>query len=104
VRTAEIQEIAKTNQARFEWWVQKTFNVLPTDDRFLNLTEEQMDLIYEHFKLDHPELDKQQDEKARDSEYDNEQDSIPAQEHFEDPEFDKAWSGMDEEDDEWKEV
>lgn len=102
MKQAELQEIAKTNQARFEWWVQKTFSVLPTDDKFLNLTEEQMDLMYEHFKLDHPELQKQEDNKARDSDYDNEQDGIPAQEHFEDPEFDKAWS--EGEDDEWKEV
>lgn len=67
------------------------------------MTDEQFDLLYEHFKLDNPELVKQ-DGKARDEEYDLEHDGeIPANEHFDDPEFDNAWSG-EEDTEEWEEV
>jgi len=39
-----------------KWWIQKKWNVLPTDPRFLELTEEQMDLLQRHYLKDHPEL------------------------------------------------
>jgi hypothetical protein len=99
-----MEEIAKTNIARFEWWIQKSFHVLPTDERFLSLTEQQMDLLYEHFKIDHPEL--REDDKARDSEYDEAQDGMQMEqhEHYEDPDFDKAWNGEEEDTEEWEEV
>jgi hypothetical protein len=62
-----------------------------------------MDLMYEHFRLDYPELTKD-DTKARDEEYDKAQDEIPVHEHFEDPDFDKAWKGEEEDTEEWEEV
>ncbi len=38
--------------------MQKTFNVLPTDQRFKDLTVEQIGLMQEHVLLDNPELTK----------------------------------------------
>jgi hypothetical protein len=38
--------------------VQNTFKVLPTDERFKALTDEQVGLMYESFLLDHPEAAK----------------------------------------------
>jgi hypothetical protein len=108
----ELKEIAQLSEARFDWWIQKNFQVLPTDDRFTNLTLEQKDLMYEHFLLDNPELTKK-DTKARDDsfdeEYDNPDDRPPMQdhEHYDDPNFDEAWNSDDEdaeEDDGWEDL
>lgn len=38
------------------WWIRKHYNLPPTDQRFLDLTEEQISLEWEHYKLDNPEL------------------------------------------------
>lgn len=38
--------------------MQNHFKVLPTDQRFKDLTAEQVGLMQEHFVLDHPELAK----------------------------------------------
>lgn len=92
--------------------VQKTFQVLPTDKRFQDLTTEQLDLMYEHFLLDNPPTE---DNKLRDDDYDIGDDSapdeggdIPAVEHFEDPDFDSAWNDTDNgssyDEDEYEEV
>src|SRR5690606_9486110 len=43
---------------RFDWWIMKNFNVLPTDERFLNLTAEQREFIWEQYLIDNPDLDK----------------------------------------------
>jgi len=67
-----MREIARLPQARFDWWIQKTFNVLPTDSRFLDLTSEQKELIYEHLLIDNPDL-------AKNSE------------SYYDPEFEDLW-------------
>ena len=101
-----MTEIAKISEARFQWWVQKTFNVLPTDSRYLDLTMEQLDLMYEHFLLDNP-LPNEGNNKARDGDYDKEYSStdretdedvpnIPDNESFSDPDFDSAWNNEDE--------
>ena len=49
------------------WWVRKLYQLPPTDPRFLALTPEQIEIEYEHFLLDHPELAK---ERYSDPEYD----------------------------------
>ena len=80
----QIAEIAKTPQARFEWWIQTTFHVLPTDPKFTNLTTEQMNLMYEQYKIDTAPS------KATlvDKDYDKEEQKL---ERYEDPDFDEAW-------------
>ena len=49
--------------------MQKTFKVLPTDERFKALTEEQVFLMREHQLVDDPELDKQNSDMFTDPEY-----------------------------------
>jgi hypothetical protein len=53
-----LKEIARLPQSRAEWWVQSTFKVLPTDQRYKDLTDEQIGTMQEHYLLDHPELAK----------------------------------------------
>lgn len=68
-----------------------------------------MDLIYEHFKMDNPQLSKE-DGKARDEEYEQTQEGMQMsdQEHYEDPDFDSAWNEdsteSDTNDQQWEEV
>ena len=38
--------------------MQDRFKVLPTDSRFKELTSEQVDLLYQHYLLDNPEVEK----------------------------------------------
>ena len=106
-----LKEIAKSSLARFEWWIQTKFTVLATDDRFLNLTDEQKDLMYEHYLIDNPA----KESDTKDEDYDNAQtdaeneakgvskdtDYLPfpeeGTERFADPDFDSEWD-TDEED------
>lgn len=105
-----MKKIAQEDKARFEWWIQTKFSVLPTDPRFLDLTEEQLELMHQHFLLDNPS--RQPDNKGRDSEYDNYEKETPTGEpaeegrlpikdfeSYSDPDFEKAWEEMDEEQD-----
>jgi hypothetical protein len=57
----------------------KTFNLLPTDQRFLDLTDEQREYIWHNYLIDNPELEKK------------------LKNRFDDPEFDKEWDKLDEE-------
>lgn len=115
-----MKELAKSNLARFDWWIQTKFNVLPTDERFINLTDEQKELLLEHYLIDNP--DKASNGAASDSEYDNELDKnereakeeydkekyadtlpLPDEgetESFADPEFDAEWDKEDVDEDE----
>ncbi len=79
VTQTTIKAIASDSENRFDWWIQKTFSVLPTDQRFLDLTSEQRELLWENFLLDNPEIAK----KLKD--------------RFHDPEFDEIWEAMSEE-------
>lgn len=100
VNNKTIQEIAQTPEARFDWYIQKEFKVLPTDPRFTDLTEEQKSLIFEHIKLDNPEKFKP-DNKIRDAEYDEVAEDVEESEEgiakpipeggYVDPEFDDLW-------------
>lgn len=76
-----MKEIVKEAQNRFDYWIMEKWQVLPTDERFLNLTEEQRDFLWENFLLDHPEIQKQLENR------------------FYDPEFDKEWEKLDKEED-----
>jgi len=60
--------------------------VLPTEDRFLNLTEEQLQLLYHHWELDIQAAKKPRNGNTNDPEY---KDDEP--EHYHDPDFDKEW-------------
>lgn len=55
----------------------KTFNVLPTDERFLNLTAEQKEFLWQNYLLDHPEIERKINGKIYD------------------PDFEKEWESMD---------
>jgi hypothetical protein len=52
-----------------KWWVQKTFQVLPTDERFKALTQEQLDILWEQYLLDHPDIEKKTEEVFHDPDY-----------------------------------
>lgn len=71
-----MKEIVKEAQNRFDWWILKTWNVLPTDERYINLTEEQKEFLWENFLLDHPEIQKKLENR------------------FYDPDFDKEWEKL----------
>lgn len=95
--------------------MQTKFQVLPTDSRYTDLTEEQLDLMWEHYLLDNPP---QEPKGTQDSEYDtaeaeadgyetpegeeivDKEHRLPLanQEHFEDPDFNAEWDAEDEED------
>lgn len=117
-----MSEIAKSSTARFDWWVQTKFGVLPTDSRFLDLTEEQKDLMYEHFIIDNPTTKEQPDNSQDRDDYEealNDADKEAWEEHgvandysdtlplpdpgdsesFADPDFDAEWNAQDEESD-----
>jgi len=71
----------------------KQWKVLPTDQRYLDLTDEQRELLWEDFLLDNPDI-------AR---------KIEAQ--TQDPEFEKDWENLDNEspeeaseEDEWEDI
>jgi len=83
-----MTEIAKSDQARFEWWIQTKWQVLPTDPRYLDLTEEQKDLMFEHYKLDNTDT---VTHKAGEV---NEEGAVIEPEHFDDPDFDKEWANF----------
>lgn len=106
-----MSEIAQTPQAKFEYWIQEKWNVLPTDPRYRDLTEEQLELLYEHYLRSLPPEEKdepdKEDGKFRDPDYkepdgteetvDSDGAVIPEHEHFEDPDFADAWNADDEE-------
>lgn len=62
---------------------------MPTDERFMNLTEEQMDLIYEHYKIDNPPP-----KSSADPDFNNEEVEA-VDEHFVDPDFDEVWDTLE---------
>jgi hypothetical protein len=73
------------------------FKIPPTDSRFMDLTEEQLDLMYEHLVIDTgvdvqpKQPDKEvKDDKARDDSY---KDDEP--EHYADPDFEEEWAIME---------
>lgn len=41
------------------WWIRRFYNLPPTDERFLNLTSEQIELELENHLIDNPELRKE---------------------------------------------
>lgn len=77
IQKVTLKELAKLPESRFEAWIWKTWNVLPTDERYLNLTEEQRKILWEDFLLDHPEISKE----------------INKQKTY-DPDFDKEWEKL----------
>lgn len=52
----KVEEIAKLPNERRLWWFRKLYNLPPTDPRFLDVTEEQIQLEWEHYILDNPDL------------------------------------------------
>ena len=108
-----MKQIAQTERAKFEYWIQEKWTVLPTDPRYTDLTEEQIDLLYEQYiRLHPPPTPPEQDGKARDEDYDMDSDLVegydPEQakedgrlpladsESFSDPDFDEEWDRIDE--------
>jgi hypothetical protein len=71
-----MREIVREPSNRFDWWIMKTFNVLPTDERYLSLTSEQKDFIWENFLVDHPEDEKKIKNKMFDPDFDEEWEAL----------------------------
>jgi hypothetical protein len=84
-----MKAIAETNQARFEWWVQTEFKVLPTDPKYQALTQMQLDLMYEHYLLDNPPVE-EETKPANDPTYKEDE-----PEQYDDPDFKHVWDNMD---------
>lgn len=107
----KIQEIAKTPESRFDWWIQTKFGVLPTDPRFTELTKEQKSLMFWHFQMDKNPQAFVKDGKARDDDYDEEEkqlendtggEGIPKpmpEGGYHDPEFEEEWDSDFEDED-----
>lgn len=80
----------------------KEFKVLPTDDRFKNLTDEQFEMIFQQYMIDIEELKLAQKRKGKknpainDPDFD-ESDFGDDEEIYSDPDFDDAWNADDEE-------
>ena len=75
-----MRAIAEESDNRFDWWIMKTFNVLPTDERFRELTTFQRDFIWENFLLDNPEIEAKLKKANED-----------------DPDFNREWEELDKE-------
>lgn len=75
-------------EARFQWWIQTNFKVLPTDPRFMDLTDEQVELMFQHFLIDNPTVKKK---------VENEDGTYAEPDRYYDPDFDDAWNDTDEE-------
>lgn len=56
--------------------MQTSFRVLPTDERFKALTEEQKFLLWENHLVDHPEIEKRMAEVFEDPEYEKAEKSL----------------------------
>lgn len=67
--------------------------MLPTDARFQDLTEEQINLIWEHYKLDNNEASRPTP-AAHDPDYEKDT-GIVGDGKFVDPDFDAAWDADD---------
>jgi hypothetical protein len=52
-----MEQLARTPYMRNMWNIMKTFNVLPTDPRFRELTDDQINLMLLSFKEDHREAE-----------------------------------------------
>ncbi len=50
-----MKEIAKLPHQRKLWWIRSYYRVLPTDERYLNLTPEQIELEFQHYIMDNPD-------------------------------------------------
>lgn len=74
-----IAEIAKEPEIRFDLWIMKTWKVLPTDPRYLDLTEEQRELLWEDFLIDHPEIREEINKRGK----------------VYDDDFDELWESLD---------
>ena len=68
--------IAELPKSRLDWWVQNKFLVLKTDQRFKDLTDEDIFLMREHHFLDNPDLKKQMEEVHSDPEYDKAEENL----------------------------
>ncbi|MBD1372592.1 hypothetical protein IC620_09520 [Hazenella sp. IB182357] len=64
-----MRQIASHPEIRFDLWIMKQFQVLPTDPRYLSLTQEQRDLLWEGFLLDHPEIEKKMEQTMQDDDF-----------------------------------
>ena len=68
----------------------KEWKVLPTDPRFLELTSEQKDFLWDNFLIDNPEIEKKLKNRFDDEEFDEEWDKLDedtpedSQEHSQD--------------------
>ena len=62
------------------WWVRKFYKLPPTDPRFLAMTTEQMELEWEHYLLDNPDILKDS-EQYKDPEYEKWEQEAAIEDH-----------------------
>jgi hypothetical protein len=89
-----IQELANTPRAKFEFWVQEKWNVLPTDQRFIDLTEEQLALLFAQYqRVSAPAPN---NTSARDGDYPDGASDDPNvnTQKYVDPDFEKEWENL----------
>lgn len=82
-----LEKLAETQKAKFDFWIMEKWSVLPTDHRFLELTEEQKGLLYVQY-LKSIEPPPKEVKSAHDDDYEE-------PESYVDPEFDALWDSMD---------
>lgn len=66
-----MKEIAQHPENRFDTWILKTWRVLPTNPDFINLTEEQRELLWQDYLIDNPDVAKKI-EQANDTDFQDE--------------------------------
>ena len=74
-----MREIVREPESRFNWWIMKTFKVLPTSPEFQALTGAQRTFIWESYLEDNPKVREKIDRVNYDSGFDEEWDRLDAQ-------------------------
>lgn len=101
--TPKIKEIARDPDMRFDAWILKKWQILPSNPDFLNLTLEQKKWLWEDYLLDNPDVQRKIDE-AQDEEFqkewnelDSEEPTVNYDEEFEDisDQLDELFDGDD---------
>lgn len=75
-----VEKIVQDPNNRLDWWVMKTFNVLPTSEEFMNLTGMQKEFIYQNYLEDNPKLKSKIQNVQYDDDFNEEWDKLAPKE------------------------
>ena len=64
-----MKRLARTPYMRNLWLVMKTFNILPTNEDFRNLSDDQLDIMFYSFEEDHRESERARKGLTTENEY-----------------------------------